>query len=101
MAQIEVNCDVYKSTRKEHLFLYVDHDVGLERVPEDLLQQFGEPEMTISFLLTRERTLAREDPVRVLANLNEHGYHLQLPPAASLIAPGNPVEKNPGKTSGE
>ena len=38
-------------------------------------------EIALSFELTEERSLAKEDPVVVMANLKEHGYYLQLPPA--------------------
>jgi uncharacterized protein YcgL (UPF0745 family) len=31
-------------------------------------------------VLTPERVLAREDIHKVLANLDEQGYHLQMPP---------------------
>ncbi len=80
-ASIPVQCDVYKSPLKEHLYLYVDRDQGFDRVPEELLQRFGEPLLSLSIELTATRRLAREDPRLVLANLAEHGYHLQLPPA--------------------
>lgn len=74
-------CDVYRSSRKENLYLYVRADEGLTRVPEDLLAQFGDAEKALSFELTADRKLAREDPERVIASLEENGYHLQLPPA--------------------
>ena len=73
-------CDVYKSLKRENLYLYVDKKVGLERVPEDLLQHFGEHQLALSFKLHEDRPLAKEDPKQVITNLAEHGYHLQLPP---------------------
>ena len=78
---MKILCDVYKSSRKENLYLYVDAQEGLARVPEELLKQFGEPRKTLSFELTGERRLATEDAPTVLANLKSRGYHLQLPPA--------------------
>lgn len=75
----KVHCDVYKGDKKDDVYLYVDHDDGLDRVPEDLLQQLGEPTISISFILSEDRVLARQDSKRVLRNLVEHGYHLQLP----------------------
>lgn len=78
---VEIECDVYKSLRKEDYYLYVDASDGLERVPELLLKQLGEVEKTLSFTLTEDRKLAREDPGRVMSNLQSEGYHLQMPPA--------------------
>jgi len=74
-------CDVYKSVDKKNYYLYVPANQGLEHVPEALRKQFGEMEIALSFELTEERKLAKEDPAVVLANLKEQGYHLQLPPA--------------------
>ena len=77
--------DVYRSPRKDLLYLYVAASEGLSRVPEALLLKFGEPQKTLSIELTAERKLAREDPAKVLANLETQGYHLQLPPAEFKI----------------
>ena len=87
MTPLEIQCDVYKSGRKENLYLYVDSAVGLSRVPADLMAQFGEPEKTLTFVLSEQRKLAREDTKLVLANLSDQGYHLQLPPANSVTKP--------------
>lgn len=77
---MSVKCDVYKTSVREHLYLYVYHGAGLDGVPEALLAQFREPELALTFDLHPERNMAREDPKKVLANLEEVGYHLQLPP---------------------
>ena len=77
----ELECDVYRSETKEFLYLYVRTEDGLTQVPEALLSQFGTPEKTLPFVLSADRTLAREDPMVVIRNLEAQGYHLQLPPA--------------------
>ena len=76
-------CDVYKSPRIDNMYLYVRHEDALSRVPEALMEKFGEAELALSFMLTEDRRLAREDPEVVLKNLEENGYHLQLPPVGS------------------
>ena len=73
-------CDVYRSPRKEGLYLYVRRGSDLNELPEALLATFGEPELALTFELHAERRMAREDPKQVMANLEEHSYHLQLPP---------------------
>ena len=78
---MKIACDVYKSLSKGNYYLYVLADEAMEHVPEALRQQLGTVEIALSFELTEERSLAKEDPVVVMANLKEHGYHLQLPPA--------------------
>ena len=76
-----IECDVYKSTNRKYLYLFVPADEGLSRVPFELLEKFGKAEKAVSFMLTKHHTLAKEDPMRVLDNLEQFGYHLQLPPA--------------------
>ena len=76
-----LECDIYKSAKKEYLYLFVPADEGMARVPSELLAKFGEPEKTLTLTLTQEHVLAKENPLQVLRNLQQHGYHLQLPPA--------------------
>ena len=78
---VEIFCHVYRSSRKENLYIYVAASEGFDRVPKELMVQFGEPERALSLLLTPEKRLAREDPVIVIENLKAKGYLLQLPPA--------------------
>lgn len=72
-------CDVYKSPRHEGMYLYVDREDGLSRVSEALLERLGQLEKALTFVLTPDRTLAKEDAATVLDNLIADGYHLQLP----------------------
>jgi uncharacterized protein YcgL (UPF0745 family) len=72
---------VYKTKKTENLFLYVKAEEGTERVPEELIEKFGEMEQALSFVLTEDRKLAMEDTLTVIKNLNQKGYHLQMPPA--------------------
>jgi uncharacterized protein YcgL (UPF0745 family) len=84
---MKIQCEVYKSSVKENLYIYVEASVGLSQVPEDLLNQFGEPVLALTFILTEQRGLAKEDPKLVMSNLNDQGYHLQLPPSSSATRP--------------
>ena len=73
-------CTIYRSSKKEGMYLYVDKQEDLSRVPPALLKQFGKPERAMTLLLHSERSLARVDVVKVLAELEEVGFYLQLPP---------------------
>ncbi len=81
MQNKKIICSVYRSTKKEELYLYVPKAKGLSDVPEALLTMFGVPELAFSLLLTPERKLAKEDIQKVFESLDEKGFHLQLPPA--------------------
>ncbi len=73
-------CSVFRSSKNQDTYLYVAKAAGLSRVPEDLMKHFGEPVFALSFVLAPGRSLAREDPVKVLAGIDAKGYYLQLPP---------------------
>ena len=68
-------CSIYKSPRKDGMYLYVDKRDALKRVPEGLLAAFGAPQLAFELVLTPERQLAREDINKVLANIEAQGYH--------------------------
>lgn len=73
-------CSVFRSKRHEGMYLYVDSNEGMERVPEALLQRFGQAEKTMTLLLHPERKLARADINKVLEAIEKNGFYLQLPP---------------------
>ena len=79
--------EVFKSNRRQEMYLYVDQARGLEDVPEDLLGRFGVPERVMTLLLDSDRKLARADPAEVLAKIDNQGFYLQMPPTtAELLA---------------
>lgn len=73
-------CSIYRSPKKNEMYLYVLKSDALARVPEALLTVFGAPRHAFDLILTPERQLAREDIHKVLHNLDNQGYHLQMPP---------------------
>lgn len=73
-------CSIFKSPNKNEMYLYVDKQEGLARVPAELLAIFGTPIPVFDLLLTPTRKLAREDVVIVLANIEKQGFYLQMPP---------------------
>ena len=80
MPQDTLPCWIYKSPRKEDMYLYLAAEEGLDPVPPPLLERFGVPQLVMQLDLHPQRTLAREDVTKVMANLRTLGYHLQLPP---------------------
>lgn len=77
---MKVICEVFKSPRKDEMYLYVDKKEGLKRVPKELLDVFGTPKSVMTLLVTEEKELARAKGVDVLRELREKGFYLQMPP---------------------
>ena len=73
-------CQVYKSPRREEMYLYVEKSRGLTGVPEALLARFGEPQPVMLLHLDGKRRLARADVDEVRDRIQEQGYYLQMPP---------------------
>jgi hypothetical protein len=77
---------IYKSRKREELYIYLANHDDFSVVPEDLMASLGkEPEFVMKLTLSEERKLAREDVRKVMQNLQEKGFHLQMPPPADLI----------------
>ncbi|MFC6634791.1 YcgL domain-containing protein [Microbulbifer taiwanensis] len=75
-------CDIYRSPLKDEMYLYVEKREGTSKVPENLLQLFGKPQHVTTMLVTPEKKLARADANKVLKELGERGYYLQMPPVS-------------------
>ena len=81
-------CDIYKSKKGEELYLYVEQDAGFENVPADLLAQINAEKVVMTLTLSPQRTLARADVNKVMADIRSQGFYLQLPPPP---VPSSPV----------
>ena len=79
-AEQTLHCWVYGSNRKDEMYLYLARKEGFEDLPAELRQRFGQPRLVMELDLNPCRSLAREDVNRVLDNLRQRGFHLQLPP---------------------
>lgn len=75
-----MKCSVLRSNLKEFTYIYLLDGQEFEELPIALRNVFGEPETVMDLELTPERKLAYEDVKQVMKNLEEHGYHLQMPP---------------------
>lgn len=74
-------CQVFKSSRKEEMYLYVDKREGTERVPAPLLERFGKPVPAMTLILSPEKRLGRASAVEVMQAIRDNGFYLQMPPA--------------------
>ena len=73
-----LKCYIYRSELKADTYLYLLEKDNFDVVPEALLKAFGEPSFSFEFELTEDRSLAKEDPAQVYANLKQQGFHLQM-----------------------
>ena len=74
-----MQCAIYKSRRKRDTYLYLAAGDDFSRVPDTLLTLLGQPIHVMDLDLSPERKLAQENTAEVLRNLQERGWHLQMP----------------------
>ena len=97
---MKVISEIYRSPKEEGMYLYVNTDEGLSRVPEALLQRFGKPQQAMVLVLTPEKKLARASVEKVIESLQTQGYYLQLPPLSEVIDEMRLVRSYNSKLSG-
>lgn len=73
-------CWIYKGIKRDEMYLYVDREDNFERVPAALLSAMGELELVMRLELSPDRKLARADIHRVIEDLDQQGFYLQMPP---------------------
>lgn len=80
MSQERIICSIYRSKKKDEMYLYVDKTKALTLVPEELMKMFGGAQHRMDMLLTADKKMARADAASILADIKEKGYYLQMPP---------------------
>jgi len=73
-------CWIYRSSKKNEMYLYLREEGDFDHVPEALMGLFGTPTLVMELQLHPQRPLAREEVDQVLINLRSQGFHLQMPP---------------------
>jgi len=71
---------IYKSPRKDEMYLYVEKADKLAKVPKNLMQVFGAAIHVMDMPLKSDRQLARVDTKLLLSELAAKGFYLQMPP---------------------
>jgi len=75
-----MHCFIYKSLKKDYLYLYIVKRDDFSKVPDALVNSLGEMEFVMDLMLSPERKLAREDVGKVIESLKKQGFFVQLPP---------------------
>ncbi len=73
-------CVIYRSTKQDQAYLYVEIKDDFSRVPPELMARFGKPVLSMLFPLNGSKKLVAADINKVKQDLKEQGYYLQLPP---------------------
>ena len=74
-------CSVFRSGRKEGMYLFVRRGQVLDDLPAPLMKAFGRAEHSMDLLLRPGIKLARVSVEDVMEAIEEQGFYLQMPPA--------------------
>lgn len=74
-----MQCYIYRSSVKDGLYVYLAEQDALETLPDAVRKQLGDAEFAMALELSPERKLGQEDANKVIQNLEEQGFHLQMP----------------------
>ena len=72
---------IFRSSKREGMYLYVDNEELLSRVPPELMQRFGRPVEVMELQLGASKKLARVEAASVLEQIEVSGFYLQMPPS--------------------
>jgi len=73
-------CSIFKGSREPELYVYVPFTKAESNIPEELRQRLGKLKEVMTLEITPDKKLARVDAVKVLKEIREQGYFVQLPP---------------------
>lgn len=77
---------IYRCSRKPDMYIYLAEKDDFSKVPDAIMNGLGITEFAMELALDENRKLAKEDPKKVLDNIQENGFHLQLPDETSVEA---------------
>lgn len=75
----EIECAVYKGTKKDETYVFIPTTTPLSDLPEELLKVLGQAEMVMTLNLTPGKKMARGTAAEVMKSIEEKGFYLQLP----------------------
>ena len=74
-----MQCFVYRSLKKNGLYIYLSQQDDFEKIPDAVKNKIGELEFALEFELHEDRKLAKEDASTVIENIKNNGFHIQMP----------------------
>jgi hypothetical protein len=96
-----MHCFVYASLRKADTYVWLARHDDFSVLPESLALMLGDLRFVLEVELDAQRKLPKEDAAAVLANLQNQGWHLQLPPTHTVAVPQPVMKDTPLGGAGE
>lgn len=72
-------CAIYKSKKKDGMYLYVMKRDDFSDLPDSLREAFGTPIFVMLFNLAGKKPLINADNHEVMEQIKQNGFYLQIP----------------------
>ncbi|MFD0965758.1 YcgL domain-containing protein [Seminibacterium arietis] len=72
-------CAIYKTNKKEGMYLYIEKRENFDSVPQALLDSFGKPIFVMLFNLASGKPLINARNEEVQQQIKQNGFYLQMP----------------------
>lgn len=81
-----MQCFIYKSLKKQELYLYLDKADNFSILPDNVRENLGRLEFVMELNLSSDRKLARVDVTKVIDSLANNGFFIQMPPIINELS---------------
>ncbi len=82
--QTPTYCYIYRCNAKQDMYIYLAEENDFDCIDEKIKNSLGELTFAMTLELNENTKLVKEDPAKVIANLKNQKFHLQLPPQTSI-----------------
>lgn len=72
-------CFIYRCSAKQDMYIYLSEKDQFDSIDDSIKKKLGTLNFAMEIELTENSKLAKEDPEKVIENLQKQGFHLQLP----------------------
>lgn len=76
--EINMLCAIYKSAKKDGMYLYIEKRDQFDAIPETLRTAFGQPIFVMLFNLDGDKSLIQAKNQDVITQIKEQGFYLQM-----------------------
>ncbi len=81
---MKTTCYIYRCSAKPDMYIYLAREDDFDAIDDSIKNKLGQLSLAMSIELDDNSKLAKEDPKKVIQNLKEQGFHLQLPSETSV-----------------
>jgi len=78
------SCYIYRCSAKLDMYIYLSKENDFDCIDDSIKKKLGTLDFAMVLEIKDDTKLAKEDPKKIIKNLNSQGFHLQLPSETSI-----------------